>query len=119
MRLGSDPSSKSHDRADPLAGSSPAGEHEIDAPPEDPWFKLKAFVVVEIVTFAIALVLPISPSKTGKPFKWPATWGDYFEDVALSFALGNIVLLLIVVVGWIYVRCLKRRSTSTIRDSES
>jgi len=67
-------------------------------------FKIKAFLVIEAVALMIALVLPVTPSKTGKPIKWPATWGDYFQDVLLSFLLGNAVLLMIFVVGWLWIR---------------
>lgn len=68
------------------------------------WLRLKIFAGVEVVAFLIALAIPVTPSKTGKPFHWPASWGQYFNEVLLAFLLGNALLLLIFVVSWIYFR---------------
>ena len=82
-------------------------------------FKIKAFVFVEAVALVVALVLPVTPSKSGKPVKWPPTWSDYFQDVLLSFVLVNALLLLLFVAGWVYARHLKKRPRSEIRDPGS
>lgn len=71
---------------------------------QTPLFKIKALLIIEAVALMIALVLPVTPSKTGKPIRWPATWGDYLQDVLLSFLLVNAVLIVIFVVGWLWIR---------------
>lgn len=75
-------------------------------------YKLKAFAVVEVVCAMISLVMPITPSKTGKPFKWPETWNDYFGEVLFSFLLANAVIIVIFVCGWVYLQVLKKRPVS-------
>jgi hypothetical protein len=90
--------------ASPDQKQNTAGAPTKDRASEDPWFKLKAFAVIETVLFLIALVMPVTPSKTGRPFEWPATWSEYFEEVLLAFALGHLVALIIFIGGWIYIR---------------
>ena len=72
--------------------------------------KLKIVVLVEAVGLLIALIMPVTPSKTGKPFVWPASWGEYFDEVALGFLMVNGIYVVLFIVGWIYVKRQKKSS---------
>lgn len=67
------------------------------------WTRWKALALVELVLVMIALVLPVTPSKTGPPgIPLPDTLGAYVQDVLLSFVLGHVVLVVFAVVAWGY-----------------
>lgn len=68
------------------------------------WLKLKILAGIEVVGFLISLAIPVTPSKTGRPFHWPASWTEYFDRVAFAFVLANIVFVVIFVAGWIYLK---------------
>jgi len=75
-------------------------------------FKLKAFAFVEAVGLLISLVIPVTPSKTGKEFKWPESWGAYFDEVLLAFLVLNGLFVVLFIVGWIYVKRQKKKGIS-------
>lgn len=66
--------------------------------------KLKVLAVVEVVAVLISLALPVTPSKSGKPFHWPATWGAYFDEVLFAFLLTNMLLVVLFLAGWFFIR---------------
>jgi len=68
------------------------------------WLKLKILAGIELVGLLIALAIPVTPSKTGRPFHWPASWTEYFDRVAFAFVLVNILFAVIFVAGWIYLK---------------
>ena len=78
--------------------------------------KVKVIAGIEIVNLLIALVIPVTPSKTARPFHWPATWGEYFGEVLITFLLTNILLAVIFVVGWIFIRSGARSRAAGVRD---
>ncbi len=68
------------------------------------WLKLKILAGIEVVGFLISLAIPVTPSRTGRPFHWPASWTEYFDRVAFAFVLANILFAVIFVAGWIYLK---------------
>ena len=100
---------KPQERLDiPLENES---ELPADAPEPTRWFKLKMFAIAEALIVAIALVLPITPSKTGRPFKWPSTWGEYFDEFLFALVLGHCLFLVLFVIGWIYWKWSENRES--------
>ena len=73
------------------------------------WTRIKVAAAVELIGLVMALVVPITPSKTGARFHWPATWVDYFGQVLLSFLLVNGLFVIIFIGGWIYWKRSKAR----------
>jgi hypothetical protein len=82
----------------------------IEPAPEDgPRFRdrLKGVVVLESIALAIALVTPVTPSRTG------STWSpaeiftndpSYLEKVLASFVTVNLLMVFLGVVVWIVTR---------------
>lgn len=69
--------------------------------------RLKGLLVVEGVAFVIALVTPVTPSKTGSDWTFAdLVWEEpsYAQEVAASFVVVNLLILLIGLVIWIAVR---------------
>lgn len=64
--------------------------------------RLKAFLVIEVVMGLIALVVPVTPSKTGAPFVLPPDIASYFQRVLLCFLLGNGILIVLAAAVWLY-----------------
>ena len=65
--------------------------------------KWKAIAAIELMAVMIALVLPVTPSKTGPPgIPWPESLSDYFADVLLAFVLINGVYLMLALIIWGY-----------------
>ena len=64
-------------------------------------------LLVELVAFMIALVLPITPSKTGSTWS-PANvfWAEpsYPQEVAVSFVVVNILIVVFALAVWIASR---------------
>ena len=69
---------------------------------------LAAVILAEAAALMIALVTPITPSKTGGPAWTPAdmfsTDPSYLEEVAASFVLVNVLIAVIGLVAWVAVR---------------
>ena len=60
---------------------------------------------LEAIAVLIALVLPITPSKTGPPgIPWPDSLGSYLADVLLAFGVVNAIFLALALVVWAYSR---------------
>lgn len=69
--------------------------------------RLKGILVVEAVALAIALVTPITPSKTGSYWTFAElVWEEpsYLQDVAVSFGVVNLLIMSIGLVIWIVGR---------------
>jgi uncharacterized membrane protein len=66
--------------------------------------KLRAFLIVEFVLVLIALVIPVTPDKTGAPFVFPPDLPTYLKEVLIAFALGHAVMIVLAVTVWMYVR---------------
>lgn len=64
-----------------------------------------AVLLVEAIALLIGLAMPITPSKTGSTWS-PAQlfWPDpsYLEEVAVYFVMGNLLMLVIGLVAWLY-----------------
>jgi len=75
------------------------------------------FAGIEIVNLLIALVIPVTPSKTGKPFHWPATWSEYLWEVLVAFLLTNILLAVIFLAGWIFIKSGVRSPGSDVQGA--
>ena len=67
----------------------------------------RAVLVVEAVALMIALVTPITPSKTGSTWS-PANmfWAEpsYLQEVGASFVVVNLMMLVIALAVWIVAR---------------
>jgi len=82
---------------------------QID-PPEDgpqPYARLTGILVVEVIAALIALVEPVTPSKTGS--KWsPAeiftTDPSYLQKVLAAFVAVNLLFAVLGVVVWVVHR---------------
>lgn len=79
------------------------------------WPKLKVFAAIEVVLLLIALVVPITPSKTGSSPALPATVADYAESVLLCFVLGNAIVAVVLLVAGVWTA--KERPASTTEDA--
>jgi hypothetical protein len=69
--------------------------------------RLKGVLLVEGVALAIALVTPVTPSKTGSDWTFAdVVWEEpsYLQEVAASFVVVNLLLMFIGLVIWIAVR---------------
>ena len=65
------------------------------------------FLVVEGIALAIAVAMPLTPSKTGStwsPAHWFSAEPSYLEKVLASFVLVNVVLLLLGLVALVVSR---------------
>ena len=68
---------------------------------------LVGLLVTQAVALAIALVMPITPSKTGSTWSPAHIFSEdpsYLEKVAASFVLVNLLLLVLGVVAWLVSR---------------
>jgi hypothetical protein len=76
---------------------------------------LQLCLLIEGAALLIALVTPVTPSRTGSKTGLAdlvITDPNYFEEVVVYFIITNILIGLIALVGWISVRVdMKRRST--------
>lgn len=69
--------------------------------------RLKGLLLVEGVALAIALVTPVTPSKTGSDWTFAdLVWEEpsYVQEVAASFVVVNLLLMVIGLVILITVR---------------
>jgi hypothetical protein len=74
---------------------NPSPESE---PPASGIDRLKGILVVEAVAFVIALVTPVTPSKTGSDWTFAdLLWEEpsYVQEVAASFVVVNLLLMFI------------------------
>jgi len=80
-------------------------------PDEDPQASVPGWVTgvltLESIALAIALVTPITPSKTGSTWS-PANviWTDptYLEKVVASFVTVNVMIIVIGLVAWVALK---------------
>lgn len=64
-------------------------------------------LVIETIAIAIAIVAPVTPSKTGStwsPAELFTSNPGYLQKVAASFVLVNLMFLVIGLVSWIALR---------------
>jgi hypothetical protein len=80
-------------------------------PNEDPQNRVPGWItgvlVTESIALAIAIVTPITPSKTGStwsPANFFSTDPTYIEKVGASFVLVNALLLVLGLVAWVISR---------------
>ena len=77
--------------------------------------RLRGLVAVEGIALAIALVAPVTPSKTGSTWS-PAELFDsdpgYLGEVRASFVTVNLMVLLIGAVAWVLVRVTREEPES-------
>ncbi len=69
--------------------------------------RVKGVLVIEFVALAIALVTPITPSKTGStwtPASLIRTDPTYLEKVTASFVLVNLLILVLGLAVWAAVK---------------
>lgn len=74
--------------------------------------RLTAVLVVEVIALLIALVEPLTPSKTGS--KWsPAELftadPGYLEKVLASFIVVNLIIAILGIVAWIVSKVQKSK----------
>lgn len=62
--------------------------------------KLKLVALFEALALAIALIVPVSPRKDGKPTSWPESWEEYAGEVAMGFLLVNLLYAVIMLLAW-------------------
>lgn len=80
-------------------------------PDENPQASVPGWVTgvltLEFIALAIALVAPVTPSKTGSTWS-PADviWTDptYLEKVAASFVTVNVMIIVIGLVAWVALK---------------
>ena len=80
-------------------------------PHEDPQSRVPGWItgvlVAESIALGIAVVTPITPSKTGSTWS-PATVFStdptYLEKVGASFVLVNVLLLVLGLIAWVVSR---------------
>lgn len=68
---------------------------------------LVAVVLVEATALLIALVTPITPSKTGSQWTPADIFSadpSYLEKVLASFVVVNVMIAIIGVLAWIFIR---------------
>lgn len=76
-----------------------------DGPSGRDW--LVAVLVVEGTAFLIALVTPITPSKTGStwtPAHWFSEDPSYLAEVLASFVMVNLVIAVLGLIVWVAAR---------------
>ena len=78
---------------------------EEDSPTRrDRWV---ALAVIEMISIAIALAMPITPSKTGSTWRPSSLFNDepsYLQDVAVWFVLTNLLLWTMLLAAWLMNR---------------
>ena len=79
------------------------------APEDETRFRdrLKGVLVLESIALAIALVTPVTPSRTGStwsPAEIFTTDPSYLEKVLASFVTVNLLMVFLGVVVWIVTR---------------
>jgi len=68
---------------------------------------LKGLLVLESIGLAIAVVTPITPSKTGttwSPAELLTPEPTYLQDVLASFIVMNLIFVVLAAVVWVSVR---------------
>lgn len=69
--------------------------------------RLMGFLVVEVISVAIALVTPITPSKTGStwsPAELVTPDPTYLQKVLASFVMVNGIFVVLAAIVWVAVR---------------
>lgn len=95
-----EPGSPSPDRAGDEEGASRISD------------RLMGFLVVEVISVAIALVTPITPSKTGStwsPAELVTPDPTYLQKVLASFVMVNVIFVVLAAIVWLGVRRGERR----------
>lgn len=83
--------------------SSPPDEHPKDTVPA--W--LQGVLWAEAVALVIALVMPLTPTKTGStwsPANLFSTDPTYLEKVVASFVVVNLLLVVLGLAAWVVLR---------------
>ena len=76
---------------------------------------LGIFVVVEFIALLIALALPVTPSKTGSNMDIASLFIEdpgYLENVLVSFLFTNVLIGVIGLLSFVYLRFRKDDSES-------
>lgn len=87
--------------------SDPPPKRSNEEPRTDNLGKVKGFLLVEGFALLVALVTPVTPSKTGStwsPANYFSTDPSYLSKVASSFLMVNALLFAIGLVVWITSR---------------
>ena len=82
---------------------------------------LQLGLLIEGAALLIALVTPITPSKTGSKSSLAdlvITDPNYFEEVVVYFIITNLLIGLIALVGWVSVRIDRKRRATGNKASE-
>ena len=73
-------------------------------PPSTRRDRLVGVAALEFLLLCIALVMPVTPSKTGSDWSFAHLfWPDpsYLQQVAVGFVVGHILLAVIALVAWV------------------
>ena len=71
----------------------------------------KTFFLIEVILLFISMIMPITPSKTGSGTKladWFIKNPSYFEEVLFYFVFGNVIVIILAVVFFIWTRVTKK-----------
>jgi hypothetical protein len=73
----------------------------------------KIFFLIEMILLLIAMVMPITPSKTGSSTSLADRFIEnpsYFEEVFFHLIFGNVIVIILAVVILIWLRITKKES---------
>jgi hypothetical protein len=90
-----------------MTTSGPPSNRPKEEPRAGNLARAKGALAIEAFALAVALVTPITPSKTGStwsPGEFFSRDPSYLEDVAASFLMVNGLLLVIGLAVWITAR---------------
>lgn len=90
-----------------MTHSGPPPSRPDEEPEVSNLARAKGVLGIELFAFAVALVTPITPSKTGStwtPGEFFSTDPSYLVDVAASFLMVNGLLLFIGLAVWVTSR---------------
>lgn len=83
-------------------------------------YRVKAFVIVELIALVMALVLPLLPRRgSGELVNLPSDATGYFHDVLICFGLVNGSLVALVVACWVYWVAKGRPSSAADEATEA
>ena len=74
----------------------------------------KIFLLIEIILLLIAMVMPITPSKTGSSTNLADRFFEnpsYFEEVFFYLIFGNVIAIILAVVFLIWSRITNKKGT--------
>ena len=75
-------------------------------------YRWQIFFGIELILLIIAMIMPITPSKTGSTTKlaeWFIKNPSYFEEVLFYFIFENVIVIILAVVYLIWSRITKKR----------